>query len=90
MERCGSLGDVSPVFTLQGLIKLTLRNGGLSSLEGIQNLFYLEELTLDEPRINDLSPLPALPNLREVKISNRMRAAQNSLGGNYGFELIVE
>ena len=47
-------------------------------------------MTLDEPRINDLSPLPALPNLREVKISNRMRAAQNSLGGNYGFELIVE
>jgi Leucine-rich repeat (LRR) protein len=90
VERCGSLGDVSPVFTLQGLIKLTLRNGGLSSLEGIQNLFYLEELTLDEPRINDLSPLPALPNLREVKISNRMRVAQNSLGGNYGFELIVE
>lgn len=87
---CGSLGDVSPVFTLQELKMLKLRHNGVNSVEGIQNLSNLEELDLDEAKIGDLSLLLTLTDLRKVTISDDMHAAQNSLGGNYGFELIVE
>ena len=91
VEFCGSLGDVSPAFTLQGMKQLRLRqNGGVNSVEGIQNLGSLEELELDESKINDLSPLLKLPNLRRLRLSHALDGAIRTLGDRYGFELVVE
>ena len=51
----------------------------------------LEEIDLRwNPKLTDLSPLLNLKNLREVTISNNMRTAQSSLGGEIHFRLQIE
>ena len=51
----------------------------------------IEQIHLSwNPDIRDLSPLLELPNLREVWISDNMRAAKDSLSGGTGFFLGTE
>ncbi len=51
----------------------------------------LEEIDLRRnPKLTDLTPLYALPNLHWIMISENMRDAQNSLGDDHGFGVMVE
>lgn len=65
-DHLRSLGDLSPLAdTLTGL---HLSFTGIRSLEGIEVLTRLEEVTLIGGRVTDLTPLEALPALRRTDI----------------------
>jgi hypothetical protein len=50
---------------------LDLGHTEVSSLEALRGLSYLEEVTLFETKVEDLSPLLELPALKTVGISKR-------------------
>ena len=90
VEHCGSLTDASAAFALQSLRYLNLSGCPVESLAGIQNLTELEELTIDDTKITDLTPLLELPGLRRVCVNRGMEEAIRSLdGAEYGFELEI-
>lgn len=63
-----SPGDLAPVAgTLTELRMMMVP--GLRSLDGIESAPLLERVTLSSSSISDLSPLAALPNLREVDLT---------------------
>ena len=63
-----SFGDLAPVAST--LTELRMSSvPGLCSLDGIETAPRLERLVLSSGAITDLSPLAALPNLREVDIT---------------------
>ena len=66
INQCPALTDASAAFTLQSLEELRLRFTGISSLQGIQNLYALKQLDVNDSPIEDLSPIGALSNLEEV------------------------
>ena len=64
--QCPALTDGSPAFTIQSLEELRFRYTGVTSLQGIQNLYALRMLDLNSNPVEDLSPLAALPALEDV------------------------
>jgi len=56
-----TLTDASPAFTLQGLEELRLQYTGVTSVQGIQNLQNLHWADLNGLKLDDLSPIGALP-----------------------------
>lgn len=62
-----SPGDLAPVADTLTELRMTMVPG-LRSLDGIETAHRLERLTLSSSRVTDLSPLTALPNLREVDL----------------------
>jgi hypothetical protein len=63
-----SPGDLTPVADTLTELRMTMVPG-LRSLDGIETAVRLEHLSLSSGAITDLSPLAALPNLREVDIT---------------------
>jgi hypothetical protein len=63
-----SPGDLTPVADTLTELRMSMVPG-LRSLDGIESAPLLERLTLSSSAITDLSPLAALPNLREVDIT---------------------
>ena len=57
VEYCGDLTDASAAFTLQSLEGLSLNWTGVESIEGVQNLFALRTLGINNTQVTDLSPL---------------------------------
>jgi hypothetical protein len=77
-DHLRGLGDLAPVSdTLTGL---ELDMTGIRSLDGIEVLTKLEELTLIGGKVTDLSPLDALPRLQR----RRIRLAGVSVGEGWG------
>lgn len=71
IEHCSALEDASAAFTLQQLTSLSLRrNEKLSSVQGIRNLYNLERLELDGSKIDDISQVFELDELRSVCVRN--------------------
>ena len=65
-DHLRALGDLTPVAsTLTGL---SLVLTGIRSLDGIEALTHLEELTVVGGRVSDLSPVEALPALRRTDL----------------------
>ena len=54
---CPDLVDVSAAYTLQSLEMIFLRDTGITSIQGVQNLPRLRELHLFNTQVSDLSPL---------------------------------
>lgn len=54
---CPDLKDVSALFTLQRLHGVRLNNSGVESIQGIQNLGALWNLSLSDTPVTDISPL---------------------------------
>ncbi|MBR0160837.1 MAG: hypothetical protein IJQ02_06135 [Oscillospiraceae bacterium] len=54
---CQELKDVSPAFTLQNLRYLSLNGCPVESIQGVQNLYSLCGLDLNNTKVTDLSPL---------------------------------
>lgn len=63
-----SPGDLTPVADTLTELRMSMVPG-LRSLDGIETASRLERLGLSSGAITDLSPLAALPNLREVDIT---------------------
>lgn len=63
-----SPGDLTPVADTLTELRMSMVPG-LRSLDGIETASRLERLRLSSGAITDLSPLAALPNLREVDIT---------------------
>ena len=61
-----ALTDASAAFTVQSLEELSLRFTALSSIQGVQNLYALRRLDVNDSPVADLSPLTACPALEEV------------------------
>ena len=59
LRMCPALTDGSPVFTVQSLEELYFWCTGISSIQGIQNLYALRQLDLNDNPVEDLSPLGA-------------------------------
>lgn len=57
--QCPALTDGSAAFTVQSLEELRFQYTGVTSLQGIQNLYALRMLDLNENPVADLSPLGA-------------------------------
>ena len=90
VENCEKLTDISAAFTLQALTCLNLcENDHITSVQGIQNLYQLETLTLAERKLSDLTPVLALPKLRLLTISSDMKEAVQSLPENPSFIVAI-
>jgi Leucine-rich repeat (LRR) protein len=63
-----SPGDLAPVADTLTELRMSIVPG-LRSLEGIETASRLERLYMSSAAITDVSPLAALPNLREVDIT---------------------
>lgn len=63
-----SPGDLAPVAGTLTELRMSMVPG-LRSLDGIETAPRLERLALLSSSVTDLSPLAALPNLREVDIT---------------------
>ncbi len=73
--------DISPLTSLTKLEHLSITDHGIESIEGVRNMHALEKLNLsalNSPgKIQDISPLAELPNLREVILErNRVQDLQ--------------
>ncbi len=64
--QCPALTDGSPAFTIQSLEELRFRYTGVASLQGIQNLYALRMLDLNDTPVEDLSPLEACGALEQA------------------------
>lgn len=82
------LKDLTAVFGLTELTWLDAgtqgqdENGGISSIEGIQNLTKLTYLGLDHNKITDISQLSACTELTELNISNNQISSLEALKGH--------
>jgi hypothetical protein len=63
-----SPGDLSPVADTLTELRMSMVPG-LRNLDGIETASRLERFALSYGSVTDLSPLAALPNLREVDIT---------------------
>ena len=68
INQAASLTDASAAFTVQSLEELRLRYTGVTSLQGIQNLYALRMLDLNDNPVEDLSPLDGCPALEDVHV----------------------
>ena len=68
IQQCPALTDASAVFTVQSLEELRLRFTGISSLQGIQNLYALRQLDLNSNPVEDLTPIASCPSLEEAAL----------------------
>ncbi len=66
LRQCPALADASAAFTVQSLEKLRFWFTGVRSIQGIQNLYALKMLDLNDNPVDDLSPLAACPALEDV------------------------
>ena len=66
INQCPALADASPAFTVQSLEELMLRFTGVTSLQGIQNLYALKQLDVNDSPVADLSLLGELSALERV------------------------
>ena len=64
--QCPALTDGSAAFTVQSLEELRFQYTGVTSIQGIQNLYALRMLDLNGNPVADLSPLSTLSNLEDV------------------------
>ena len=56
---CPELRDASPLFAVQTLQRLSLKDTAVESIQGLQNLFALRGLDISRTKVTDLSPLAA-------------------------------
>ena len=66
VNQAPSLADASAAFTVQSLEELSLRFTATTSLQGVQNLYALRRLHVNDSPVADLSPLTACPALEDV------------------------
>jgi len=66
VRQCPALTDGSAAFTVQSLEELRFRFTGVRSIQGIQNLYALRMLDLNNNPVDDLSPLAACTALEDV------------------------
>ena len=66
INQAAALADASAAFTVQSLEELSLRFTGITSIQGVQNLFALRQLHVNDSPVTDLSPLTSLSNLEDV------------------------
>ena len=64
--QAAALTDASAAFTVQSLEDLSLRFTAVSSIQGVQNLYALKRLHVNDSPVADLSPLTACPALEDV------------------------
>ena len=57
LVNCESIKDVSAVFACPNLRNIRMDNCPITSIQGVQNLWYLEGLNINNTKVNDLSPL---------------------------------
>ena len=56
---CPELRDASPLFAVQTLQRICLKDTAVESIQGLQNLFGLLRLDISRTKVTDLSPLAA-------------------------------
>lgn len=102
IQQCPALTDGSALFTVQSLEQLLLRSTGVTSIQGIQNLYALRYLDLSGTPVEDLSPLGECSDaLEEVNLHLPLMTAEElralpegvrryirtiSLAGGYAFD----
>ncbi len=81
------LDDLRPFSTLSDLTHLDVGSSSLSNLTGLQEATRLQWLTLNCPRVKDLSPLLRLPSLIKVTLDRLVEASDIDLFKDHGIEL---
>ena len=66
VRQCPALTDGSAAFTVQSLEELRFWFTGVRSIQGVQNLYALRMLDLNDNPVDDLSPLEACGALEDV------------------------
>ena len=66
IRQCPALADASAAFTIQSLEELRLQYTGVRAIQGIQNLYALRMLDLNNNPVDDLSPLSGCQALEGV------------------------
>ncbi len=67
-ENVHKLTDISPIFKILDMERLTLFNHQISDVQGIEKLVNLYHLDLSANLITDLSPFQSLPNLSNLEL----------------------
>ena len=57
LRNCRQLEDISQVFTLENIRNIDLNEVPVDSIQGVQNLPMLQELSLHNTKVTDISPL---------------------------------
>lgn len=68
--EANQITDISPLFKIKSLERLTLNSNPIKSIEGIETLKNLKEVTLVCTEISDISPLFQIPSIESISFES--------------------
>lgn len=79
--------DISPLFKIKTLERLTLNCNPITTIEGIEALQNLNNITITNTRISDISPLFKIPTLEQISFENTY---VNSIEGIQNLKRVID